>query len=59
MKDKRLDYCKTAVITHGALQHLIKEHEELIDLVKIVKKEMATMKGEITQLKKKMKNDSD
>ena len=31
---KRLDYCKTAVITHGALQHLMKEHEELTDLVK-------------------------
>ena len=56
---KRLDYCKTAVITHGALQHLMKEHEELTDLVKTMKKEMATMKGELTKLKKKIKDDSD
>ena len=54
---KRLDYCKTAVITHGALQHLIKEHEELTDLVKTMKKEMATMKGEMAKLKKKIKDD--
>ena len=50
---KRLDYCKTAVITHGAVQELIKEHEELKDLVKTMKKEMATMKAEITKLKNK------
>ena len=50
---KRLDYCKTAVITHGAVQELIKEHEELKELVKTMKKEMATMKGEITKLKNK------
>ena len=56
---KRLDYCKTAVITHGALQHLMKEHEELTDLVKTMKKEMATMKGELTKLKKKIKDGSD
>ena len=54
---KRLDYCKTAVITHGALQHLMKDHEELTDLVKTMKKEMATMKGEITKLKGKGKGD--
>ena len=37
---KRLDYCKTAVvITHGALQHLIKEVEDL-------KKEVRKLKGE-------------
>ena len=29
--NKRLDYCKTAVITHGALQHLIEEYEGLKD----------------------------
>ena len=28
---KRLDYCKTAVITHGAVKELIKGHEELTD----------------------------
>ena len=36
---KRLDNCKTAVITHGALQHLIKEVEDL-------KKEVRKLKGE-------------
>ena len=36
---KRLDYCKTAVITHGALQHLIKEVEDL-------QKEVRKFKGE-------------
>ena len=36
---KRLDYCKTAVITHGALQHLMKEVEDL-------KKEVKKLKGE-------------
>ena len=54
---KRLDYCKTAVITHGALQHLMGEYEELKELVKTMKKEMATMKGEITKLKGKGKGD--
>ena len=48
---KRLDYCKTAVITHGALQHLMGEYEELKDLVKTMKKEIATMKGELTKLR--------
>ena len=48
--NKRLDYCKTAVITHGAVQHLIKEVEDLTDLVK-------TMKKEIAKLKKKVKED--
>ena len=38
-KHKRLDYCKTAVITHGALQHLMKEVEDL-------KKEVKKLKGE-------------
>ena len=37
--NKRLDYCKTAVITHGALQYLINEVEEL-------KKEIRKLKDE-------------
>ena len=53
---KRLDYCKTAAITHGAVQELIKEHEELTDLVKAMKKEMATMTGGITKLKNKIQD---
>ena len=40
---KRLDYCKTAVITHGALQHLMKEVEDL-------KKEVKKLKGEMSRL---------
>ena len=54
---KRLDYCKTAEITHGAMKEIIKEHEELTDLVKSMKKEIATMRGEITKLKKKITDD--
>ena len=50
---KRLDYCKTAVITHGAVQELIKEVEELTDLVKTMKKEITALKGELTKLKNK------
>ena len=56
---KLLAYNKMTVILWGALQHLISEKDELFDLVKTMKKEMATMKGEITKLKKKIKDDSD
>ena len=56
---KRLDYCKTAVITHGAVQHLIGEYEDLKELVKTMKKEMTSLKSEITKLRKKIKDDSD
>ena len=53
---KRLDYCKTAVITHGALQHLTKEVEDL-------KKEVKKLKGEESpkpkaKTKAKSKNES-
>ena len=54
---KLLAYNKMTVILWGALQHLISEKDELFDLVKTMKKEMATMKGEITKLKKKIKDD--
>ena len=54
---KRNDYMKTAIITHGALQHLIIDYEDLEELVKSMKKEMATMKGEITKLKGKGKGE--
>ena len=54
---KLLAYNKMTVILWGAVQHLISEKDELFDLVKTMKKEMATMKGEITKLKKKIKDD--
>ena len=34
---KRLGYCNTAVITHGALQHLIGEYADSKELVKTMK----------------------
>ena len=49
---KLLAYNKTSVILWGAVRELIREKDELTDLVKVMKKEMATMKGEITKLKK-------
>ena len=54
---KLLAYNKTAVVLWGAVQQIIQEKDELTDLVKTMKKEMATMKGEITKLKKKIKDD--
>ena len=56
---KRLDYCKTAVITHGAVQHLMKEVEDLTDLVKTMKKEITSLKSELTKVKNKNKNSRD
>ena len=54
---KWLAYNKTAAILWGAVQHLISEKDELLEVVKPMKKEIATMKGEITKLKKKVHND--
>ena len=54
---KLLAYNKTAVVLWGAVQCLISEKDELLETVKTMKKEMATMKGEITKLKKKIKDD--
>ena len=52
-KDKylRFDYSATTSILWSALQHALNEIDEMKDLFKTVKKEMATMKGEITKLK--------
>ena len=62
----RMDYTKTTPLLRSALQYALeeidklkKEKDELFDVVKAMKKEMATMKGEITKLKKKVKNNSD
>ena len=56
---KLLAYNKTAVVLWGCVQQIIQEKDELLDMVKTMKKEMATMKGEITRLKKKNKDESD
>ena len=53
----KFDYTSCVPILWSALQATINEVEELKDLVKTMKKEMATMKGEITKLKKKIKDD--
>ena len=50
-----INYGKTNVLLFGAVKELIKEKDELTDLVKVMKKEMTTMKGEITKLKNKIK----
>ena len=54
---KLLAYNKTAVVLWGAVQQIIQEKDELLDMIKTMKKEIATMKGEITKLKKKIKDD--
>ena len=38
----------------GAVQHLISEKDELLEMIKPMKKDIATMKGKITKLKKKI-----
>ena len=51
----KFDYTMTTPLLWSALQH----NEEMKDLFKAMEKEMTTMKGEITKLKKKVKNNSD
>ena len=41
----------TTPLLWSALQHALNEIDEMKDLFKTMKKEMATMKGEITKLK--------
>ena len=50
---KFLEYTKTAVILWGAVQHFTSEKDELSEMVKSMKIEIATMRGEITKLNKK------
>ena len=47
----RFDYSATTSILWSALQHALNEIDEMKDLFKTMKKEIATMKGEITKLK--------
>ena len=56
---KLLAYNKLTVVLWGCMQEVIKEKDDLYDLVKTMKKEMTTLEGEITKLKKKVKNNSD
>ena len=49
----KFDYTSCVPILWSALQHSLKENEEMKDLFKAMKKEMATMKSEITKLKNK------
>ena len=51
----RFDYTMCVPILWSALQYSLKENEEIKDLFKAMKKEMATIKGEITKLKNKDK----
>ena len=55
----RLDYSMTTPILWSALQYALNENDEMKDLFKAMKKEMATLKGEITKLKKKVTNNGD
>ena len=43
----------------SALQYALNEIDEMKGFFRTMKKEMATMKGEITKLKKNAKNNSD
>ena len=52
----KFDYTSCVPILWSALQHSLKENEEMKDLFKAMKKEMATMKGEITKIKNKIKD---
>ena len=56
---KLLAYNKMSVVLWGCVQQVINEKDELLEMVKTMKKEMSTMKSEITKLKKKNKDDSD
>ena len=55
----RFDYSMTTPLLWSALQYALNEIDEMKDFFRATKKEMATMKGEITKLKKKVKNNSD
>ena len=46
----RFDYSMTTPLLWSALQHALNEIDEMKDLFKTMKKEMAAMKGEITKL---------
>ena len=49
----------TTPLLWSAVQYALNEIDEMKDLFKAMKKEMATLKGEITKQKKKVNNNSD
>ena len=51
---KLLAYDKTAVVLWGAVQHLIGEKDEILEIIKTMNKDMAMMKEEIVKLKNTM-----
>ena len=51
----KFDYSATTSILWSVLQHTLKENDDMKDLFKAMKKEMTTMKGEITRMKNKRK----
>ena len=55
----RFDYSMTTPLLWSALQHALNEIDEMKDLFKTMKKEMATMKGEVTKLKNNGKGQSE
>ena len=55
----RFDYSMTTPLLWSALQFALNEVDEMKEFFRAMKKEMATMKGEITKLKKRGKNKSD
>ena len=55
----RFDYSMTTPLLWSALQYALNEIDQTKDFFRAMKKEMATMKGEITKLKKKVKHNSD
>ena len=52
----KFDYTTTTPILWSALQSALNEIDEMKDLFRTMKKEMATVKGELTKLKNKTKD---
>ena len=48
----KFDYSATTPILWSALQHTIKENEEMKEMLKEMKKSIIYLKGELTKLKK-------
>ena len=51
----RMDYAKTNVVLWGAVQQITQEKDELLEMVKTMKKEITSLKTEMTKLKKRMR----
>ena len=50
----RMDYAKTNVVLWGAVQQITQEKDELMEMVKTVKKEITSLKTEMTKLRKRV-----